>query len=128
MQRQEDELDYADLFYKVRHHSDLLWPQYLRGELDRWRRRGCCGWSGLLPNIGMKLEPGTGGSEFRPPTSVVSITIEMLDGVRGAASKIHCGGHVVGVITNGPAASPDEKADWTGYRSASFQRTDDFYL
>lgn len=29
----ESSLDFAELFYKVRHHSDVLWYMYLRGEI-----------------------------------------------------------------------------------------------
>lgn len=95
------ELDYADLFHKVRYHSDLLWPKYLSGEL------------GLEETRVMRMEHAF--AEFGLPLSreqaagvqsayiARQYNIEMITGVRQQLDRFIAGGHTVGVITNGPA-------------------------
>jgi HAD superfamily hydrolase (TIGR01549 family) len=96
-----DDLDYADLFYKVRHHSDLLWPQYLRGEIPLEETR-VLRMERAFAEFGMKLDRAQ-AAQVQAAYIGRQYQIEMLDGVRQQLERFIAGGHVVGVITNGPA-------------------------
>lgn len=97
---EEDKLDYAELFYKVRHHSDLLWPKYLSGELELEETRV------------MRLElafaeyglPLSREQAVQIQASYISrqYSIELIEGVAEQLQRFIRQGHPVGVITNGP--------------------------
>lgn len=96
----EDHLNYADLFYKVRHHSDLLWPKYLRGELEleetRVRRLELA-----FAEYGLELDREQ-ASKVQAAYIGRQYSIEMIEGVAEQLQRFISLGHKVGVITNGP--------------------------
>lgn len=61
----EGKLDYAELFYTVRHHSDLLWPKYLRGEMELEETR-VLRLELALPSTGCR-STGSRRCRYRPP-------------------------------------------------------------
>jgi HAD superfamily hydrolase (TIGR01549 family) len=96
----ETGLDYADLFYKVRHHSDLLWPKYLRGELPleetRVRRLELA-----FAEYGLPLGRDQ-ASRVQAAYISRQYKIEMIEGAAEQLERFISEGHKVGIITNGP--------------------------
>lgn len=96
----ESSLDYAELFYKVRHHSDLLWPLYLRGEVPleetRVRRLELA-----FAEYGLELDRDQ-ASAVQAAYISRQYSIDMIDGVREHLERFIANGHKVGIITNGP--------------------------
>ncbi|MHA6531088.1 HAD family hydrolase [Paenibacillus sp. BAC0078] len=100
LQPDESTLNYADLFYKVRHHSDLLWPQYLRGELALEETR-VLRLELAFAEYGLKLNREQAA---KVQASYISrqYSIEMIEGVAEQLKRFISLGHKVGIITNGP--------------------------
>lgn len=96
----ESSLDYAELFYKVRHHSDLLWPLYLQGEIPleetRVRRLELA-----FAEYGLALDR-VQASAVQAAYISRQYSIDMIDGVREHLERFIANGHKVGIITNGP--------------------------
>lgn len=96
----ERSLDFAELFYKVRHHSDLLWPMYLRGEIPleetRVRRLELA-----FAEYGLELNRDQATAVQEAYISR-QYTIQMIDGVKEQLERFIADGHKVGIITNGP--------------------------
>lgn len=96
----ESSLDYAELFYKVRHHSDMLWPMYLRGEIPleetRVRRLELA-----FAEYGLELDRDQ-ASAVQAAYISRQYSINMIDGVREHLERFIADGHKVGIITNGP--------------------------
>lgn len=96
----ESRVNYADLFYKVRHHSDLLWPKYLSGEMEleetRVRRLELA-----FAEYGLELSREEAA---RVQASYISrqYSISYIDGVEEQLQRFLTLGHKVGIITNGP--------------------------
>ncbi|MFP4976292.1 HAD family hydrolase [Paenibacillus sp. CN-4] len=93
-------LSYPELFHLVRHHSDLLWPKYLSGELELEETRELR-LVRAFEEFGMPLD--------RPVAAQVQkayigrqYEIEMMDGVLPILERLLDAGHPVGIITNGP--------------------------
>lgn len=96
----ESALDYAELFYRVRHHSDLLWPKYLHGELELEETR-------VLRLEYAFAEFGLGLSREQSERVQASYigrqyTIDMIEGVKEQLERFIALGITVGIITNGP--------------------------
>ncbi|AIQ16455.1 hypothetical protein H70357_07035 [Paenibacillus sp. FSL H7-0357] len=98
----EDSLDYAELFYKVRHHSDQLWPKYLRGELEleetRVQRLELA-----FAEYGMDLSREQ-AAQVQASYIGRQYSIQFIDGVEEQLRRFIALGHKVGIITNGPKA------------------------
>lgn len=96
----ESSLDFAELFYKVRHHSDVLWPMYLRGEIPleetRVRRLELA-----FAEYGLQLDRDQ-ATAIQAAYIGRQYTIQMIDGVREQLERFIAAGHKVGIITNGP--------------------------
>ena len=96
----ESALNIADLFHRVRHHSDLLWPQYLRGELELEETRL------LRMELAFREFELDLSREQAARVQAAYIDrqykIQMIDGVLTQLQRFIIGGHVVGIITNGP--------------------------
>lgn len=93
-------LNYADLFYTVRHHSDALWPKYLSGELEleetrvlRLERAFAEYGIELSREQAVKVQASYIGRQY---------SIELIDGVAEQLERFIALGHKVGIITNGP--------------------------
>lgn len=92
--------DMAELFHRVRHHSDLLWPKYLNGELGleetRVRRLELA-----FEEFGIFL---TREQASRVQEAYIGrqYSIEMIEGVLPQLMRFIERGDVVGIITNGP--------------------------
>lgn len=100
LQPEESSLSYADLFYLVRHHSDLLWPKYLQGELELEETRVmrlelAFEEYGLTINRdqAVRVQEAYIGRQYQ---------IEMIEGVLEQLKRFLSKGHKVGIITNGP--------------------------
>ncbi|MFC3748430.1 HAD family hydrolase [Paenibacillus sp. GCM10012306] len=96
-----ENLDFADLFFKVRHHSDLLWPKYLSGEIPLEETR-VMRMERAFADFGMTLDRAQ-AAEVQAAYIDRQYRIEMIQGVRQQLERFIAGGHTVGVITNGPA-------------------------
>ncbi len=96
----ESGLNYADLFYIVRHHSDLLWPKYLQGELELEETR-VLRLELAFAEYGLKLNRGQ-AEQVQAAYIGRQYTIEMIDGVEAQLRRFIALGHKVGIITNGP--------------------------
>ncbi|MEK3662071.1 HAD family hydrolase [Paenibacillus sp. FSL F4-0236] len=96
----ESSLDFAELFYKVRHHSDVLWPMYLRGEIPleetRVRRLELA-----FAEYGLQIDRDQ-ATAVQAAYIGRQYTIQMIDGVREHLERFIADGHKVGIITNGP--------------------------
>lgn len=96
----ESSLDFAELFYKVRHHSDLLWPMYLRGEIPleetRVRRMELA-----FAEYGLNIDRDQ-ASAVQAAYIGLQYSISMIDGVCEHIERFIAEGHKVGIITNGP--------------------------
>lgn len=96
----ESSLDYAELFYKVRHHSDRLWPMYLRGEIPleetRVQRLELA-----FAEYGLELNREQ-ASAIQAAYISRQYSIDMIEGVREHLERFIADGHKVGIITNGP--------------------------
>lgn len=92
--------DMAELFYRVRHHSDLLWPKYLNGELPlaetRVRRLELA-----FEEFGISLSREQ-AERIQEAYIGRQYTIEMIEGVLPQLERFIQAGYVVGIITNGP--------------------------
>lgn len=97
----ESRLDYAELFYIVRHHSDLLWPKYLSGELPLEETR-VLRLELAFAEIGLPLNRKQ-ASRVQASYIGRQYQIEMIEGVREQLERFIADGHIVGIITNGPA-------------------------
>ncbi|WP_425339954.1 HAD family hydrolase, partial [Paenibacillus ihuae] len=75
----ERQLDYADLFYTVRHHSDRLWPKYLQGELELEETR-VLRLELAFAEYGLELNRGQ-AEQVQAAYIGRQYTIEMIDGV-----------------------------------------------
>lgn len=100
IQPDESTLNYADLFYKVRHHSDLLWPQYLRGELELEETR-VLRLELAFAEYGLKLNREQ-AAKVQASYIGRQYSIEMIEGVAEQLKRFISLGHKVGIITNGP--------------------------
>jgi len=93
-------LDYAELFIKVRHYSDELWPKYLSGEIPleetRVRRMELA-----FADYGIEITHDQ-ASAVQAAYIERQYTIDMLEGVREHIEQLLANGHKVGIITNGP--------------------------
>ncbi|CAM4520605.1 HAD family hydrolase [Paenibacillus typhae] len=96
----EGSLDYAELFYTVRHHSDLLWPKYLSGELELEETR-VLRLELAFAEYGIALSREQ-AERVQAAYIGRQYTIEMIDGVEEQIRRFLALGHKVGVITNGP--------------------------
>lgn len=96
----ESRLDYADLFYKVRHHSDMLWPKYLNGELELEETR-VLRLERAFAEYGMAISREQ-ASGVQAAYIGRQYTIEMIEGVEEQLRRFLSLGHKVGIITNGP--------------------------
>lgn len=96
----EHSLNIADLFHRVRHHSDLLWPKYLQGELELEETR-LLRMELAFKEFGLDLDRDMAA---RVQSSYIDrqYRIEMIDGVLLQLQRFISGGHIVGIITNGP--------------------------
>lgn len=97
----ESSLDYAELFYIVRHHSDLLWPKYLSGELPLEETR-VLRLELAFAEFGLPLNREQ-ASRVQASYIGRQYQIEMIEGVREQLERFIADGHIVGIITNGPA-------------------------
>ncbi|WP_229521419.1 HAD family hydrolase [Paenibacillus monticola] len=97
----ESSLDYAELFYIVRHHSDLLWPKYLSGELPLEETR-VLRLELAFAEFGLPLNREQ-ASRLQASYIGRQYQIEMIEGVREQLERFIADGHIVGIITNGPA-------------------------
>ncbi|UQZ35277.1 HAD family hydrolase [Paenibacillus sp. PK3_47] len=93
-------LNYADLFYTVRHHSDLLWPKYLNGELELEETR-VLRLERAFAEYGIPLSREQ-ASRVQAAYIGRQYTIEMIEGVEEQLRRFISLGHKVGIITNGP--------------------------
>ncbi len=93
-------LDDEELFYRVRHHSDVLWPKYLNGELEleetRVRRLELA-----FAEFGIMLTRGE-AEQIQASYIGRQYDIGFIDGVEELIRRLISLGHKVGVITNGP--------------------------
>ncbi|GGF82152.1 haloacid dehalogenase [Paenibacillus albidus] len=96
----EGSLNDADLFYRVRHHSDLLWPKYLRGELPLEETR-LLRIERAFAEYDLHLDRSQ-AEAIQAAYIARQYTIEMIDGVRAQLERFLTAGHTVGIITNGP--------------------------
>lgn len=96
----ERNINYAELFYKVRHHSDLLWPKYLKGELELEETR-VLRLELAFAEYGLTLSREQ-AARVQAAYIGRQYTIEMIEGVEEQLRRFISLGHKVGVITNGP--------------------------
>lgn len=96
----EGKLDYAELFYTVRHHSDLLWPKYLRGEMELEETR-VLRLELAFAEYGLPLNREQ-AVQIQASYIARQYTIEMIEGVAEQLQRFISQGHPVGIITNGP--------------------------
>lgn len=96
----ESSLDYAELFYIVRHHSDLLWPKYLSGELPLEETR-VLRLELAFAEFGLPLNREQ-ASRVQASYIGRQYQLEMIEGVREQLVRFIAEGHIVGIITNGP--------------------------
>ncbi|WP_379132630.1 HAD family hydrolase [Paenibacillus sp. sgz500958] len=97
---EESCVDMAGLFHTVRHHSDLLWPRYLAGELGLEEIR-LIRMELAFAEFGLPLAPGE-AAKVQEVYIGRQYTIEMIEGVLLQLQRFITGGHIVGIITNGP--------------------------
>ncbi|ASA19627.1 HAD family hydrolase [Paenibacillus donghaensis] len=96
----EGSVDYKELFYTVRHHSDLLWPQYLRGELALEETR-VLRLERAFAEMGMELNHEQAALVQEAYISR-QYRIELIEGVREQLERFLAADYQVGIITNGP--------------------------
>lgn len=93
-------LNIADLFHRVRHHSDLLWPQYLQGKLELEETR-LLRMELAFAEFGLDLDRDK-AAQVQAAYIDRQYKIQMIDGVLQQLHRFISGGHIVGIITNGP--------------------------
>lgn len=97
---EEDKLDYAELFYTVRHHSDLLWPKYLSGELELEETR-VMRLELAFADYGLPLSREQ-AAQIQASYISRQYSIELIEGVAEQLQRFIRRDHPVGIITNGP--------------------------
>ncbi|KGE18985.1 HAD family hydrolase [Paenibacillus wynnii] len=96
----ENAVNIADLFHRVRHHSDLLWPKYLQGELELEETR-LLRMELAFAEFGLDLNREM-AAEVQAAYIDRQYKIKLIDGVLPQLQRFISGGHTVGIITNGP--------------------------
>lgn len=93
------ELPFTELFYRVRHHSDVLWAQYTGGEMELGEMRELR-LQHAFAEFGVELDRDT-ARRMQEAYQSRQGRITLMEGADGQLQRFLAEGYTVGLITNG---------------------------